>query len=297
MEITMKPDHRHELKTNELAEWLANLPQWAKENRTMIIAVVAVIVVAAFIYFWRYYTKNVVLVRQQLQFSGLISQVSQSKLQVLQAHNEGRDLSFILLQPAENLRMFAQKANSDQMAALAFIERAEAIRAELFYRIGQIDKDDLEIQINQAEASYNEAIRLSPNKTLASTAKFGLGLCEEELGDFDNAQQIYREIVDNPNFDGTTAKAAAAHRLEIIADYKDDIIFIKASEPKPTITPRSQTEMKPAEVNLPGEVNLPVDVNLGAEEADAASEVPDTNFVPEASNIFSDVTEANLPGD
>ncbi len=28
----MKSDHRHELKTNELAEWLSNLPQWAKKN-------------------------------------------------------------------------------------------------------------------------------------------------------------------------------------------------------------------------------------------------------------------------
>ncbi len=292
----MKPDHRHELKTNELAEWLANLPQWAKENRTTIFIVVAVIIIVAAIYFWNYYTK-IVLVRQQLQFSGLISQASQSKLQVLQAHNEGRDLSFILLQPAENLRMFAQKVNNDQMAALAFIERAEAIRAELFYRIGQIDKDDLETQINQAEASYNEAIRLSPNKTLASTAKFGLGLCEEELGDFDNAQQIYREIVDNPDFDGTTAEAAAAHRLEIITDYRDDIIFIKSSELKPTMATKSPVEIRPAEINLPGEVNLPGDVNLGTEEATAVSVVPDVNLKPEDSSVFTDVTEANLPGD
>jgi tetratricopeptide (TPR) repeat protein len=253
----MKSDHRHELKTNELAEWLVNLPQWAKENRTTIVAVVAVIVVVAAIYFWRYYTKNVVLVRQQLQFTGLISQVSQSKRQVLQAHRQGRDLSFILLQPAENLRMFAQNTNNDQMAALAFIERAEAIRVELYYRGGRISEEDFKMQINQAKASYSEAIRLSPNKTLVSTAKFGLGLCEEELGDFDNAQQIYREIVDNPDFDGSTAKAAAAHRLEIITDYEDGIIFIKAPEPEPAITLGSQAEMIPAEINLPGEVNLP----------------------------------------
>ena len=39
-EKEMKSDHRHELKTNELAEWLGNLPQWTKENLvTIIIAV------------------------------------------------------------------------------------------------------------------------------------------------------------------------------------------------------------------------------------------------------------------
>ena len=41
----MKSDHRHELKTNELAEWLGNLPEWTKENLVTIIAVVVVVVV------------------------------------------------------------------------------------------------------------------------------------------------------------------------------------------------------------------------------------------------------------
>ena len=36
----MKAEHRHELKTNELVEWLTNLPQWANENLTTIIGVV-----------------------------------------------------------------------------------------------------------------------------------------------------------------------------------------------------------------------------------------------------------------
>ncbi len=34
----MKSEHRHELKTNELAEWIANFPTWAKENAKVLIA-------------------------------------------------------------------------------------------------------------------------------------------------------------------------------------------------------------------------------------------------------------------
>jgi tetratricopeptide (TPR) repeat protein len=212
-----------------------------------------------------------VTARQQLQFSGLISQISQGELQVINARNKGRDLSFILLQPAEELRMFAQEANNNQMAALAFIERAEVLRTELYYRSGQTSKEDFQMQISEAKASYNEAIRLAPNKTLVSTAKLGLGLCEEELGDFDTARQIYRDIVENPDFEGATAKAAAAHRLEIMTDYKDDIVFTKApialgagpdqttfQQDKPTTTSEPSIAIGPGEVNQLSEVNLPV---------------------------------------
>jgi len=42
----MKSDHRHELKSNELADWLANLPEWLKENQKNLLTVAAVVVVA-----------------------------------------------------------------------------------------------------------------------------------------------------------------------------------------------------------------------------------------------------------
>ena len=52
----MKADHRHELKTNELADWLGHFPEWAQENRTTLIAAGAVIVVLAVVlYFVRFY--------------------------------------------------------------------------------------------------------------------------------------------------------------------------------------------------------------------------------------------------
>ena len=39
----MKSDHRHELKTNELADWMAHFPDWARENRNNLIAVGAIV--------------------------------------------------------------------------------------------------------------------------------------------------------------------------------------------------------------------------------------------------------------
>src|SRR3989304_2040810 len=103
----MKPDHRHELKTNELAEWLNNLPQWAKENSITIICISAVIIGIATFYIWRIYSGREVA-RKQLELSDLISQLFDSQMQILGAQAQGRDLSFILLQPADNLRVFAR---------------------------------------------------------------------------------------------------------------------------------------------------------------------------------------------
>ena len=54
----MKSDHRHDLKTNELAEWLINFPQWTKDNLITIICVLGLIVAAAGVCFWKFYGKE-----------------------------------------------------------------------------------------------------------------------------------------------------------------------------------------------------------------------------------------------
>ena len=270
----MKSEHRHDLKTNELAEWLGNLPQWTKKNLITIICVSALLIAVAGVYIWRTYTKNVIQVREHLEFSNLLNQLSANKTQVLNAQAQGRDLSFILIQPANNLGNFSKNTKNDRMAALALIKQAEALRTEMHYRRGAISEQDLTAQINQAKAAYTEAIQTHlkgiSNPSLTAAAEFGLGLCEEELGNFEKAQQIYQAVAANPDFEGTVAVVQAKHRLETMADYKQKVILKLApiapadsllqgktagTAAKPTI------QIKPIDTNLPVEANLPVDVN------------------------------------
>jgi tetratricopeptide (TPR) repeat protein len=312
----MKSEHRHELKTNELAEWLSNLPQWTKENLTTIVVISAVIVVAAAFYIRHRYSKTAVA-EEQLEFTNLLNQLSASKMQVLNAQAQGRDLSFILLQPANSLGNFAQTAKSDQMAALALIKQAEALRTELHYRPGTVSEQDLMAQINQAKAAYTEAIhsrlKRTSNPSLMAAAEFGLGLCEEELGNFEKAQQIYQVIAENPDFEGAVAVAQAKHRLETMADYKQKVIFKPAPALPDTSLLQSETDfseliraeglatkptiqIKPVDTNLPlasslppatsgdktvGEANLPIDVNQASQTPIVLPEVnlkvPDPN--------------------
>jgi tetratricopeptide (TPR) repeat protein len=289
----MKAEHRHELKTNELAEWLSNLPQWTKENLTTVIIILAVIV-AALAFYVRYRYNKSLVADEQLEFTNLLNQLSASKMQVLSAQAQGRDLSFILLQPANSLGTFAQNAKNNRMAALALIKQAEALRTELHYRPGTVSNEDLTSQINQAKAAYTEAIQTrlqgTSNPSLTAAAEFGLGLCEEELGNFEKAQQIYQIIAENPDFEGTVAVTQAKHRLETMADYKQKVIFKPAPAPAAASLLQSQTmgaatkptiQIKPVDTNLPAEVILPIDVNQASQTSnvlpDVNSKVPEPN--------------------
>jgi len=241
----MKSKHRHELKTNELAEWINNFPQWAKENLIMIICVSIVAILAIGVYIWKRYEKNVISVQKQLNFTNLIVLLPQRKMQILQAQTQGLDTSYNLLEVADRLQNSAQNTKNDRMAALAFIKEGDVLRMELHYRFGTVSKQDSANQIEKARSCYAEAITMaSGSPSLMARAKFGLGLCEEELGNFVEARQIYSDIAANSDFEATTAAAAAKRRLDTMTGYQQKVVFKKSSEPTPESTEAMQSQIR-----------------------------------------------------
>jgi len=252
----MKAEHRHELKTNVLAEWLINSPQWTKENlRTIIIvSIVAVTVIASSSAYW--YRKNIESVQRQLELTKLIGSLPHNKMQIIQAHAQGVDISYMLIQTANNLKSVAENIKDDAMAAFALIKQAETLRMELHYRPGTASKQDATAQINRAKASYTEAIgKSSSNPSLMAAAEFGLGLCEEEIGNFDQAGRIYSAIIENPDFECTTATVQAKQRLNTIADYQQKVVFKATPKPEPAETEllQPQIQLTAPDINLPGQ--------------------------------------------
>ena len=244
----MKSDHRHELKTNELADWLAHFPEWANENRTNIIAVAVVLVAAVAAYFWIFYRRDAALVRNQVRLTNLVTQIPPQMSSVAQAAMQNTDQSYALLPITQDLQDFAQSISQKDMAALALIERAEVLRAELHYRLADVGREDLSKQVGQAQASYQQALERTPSPALAATAHFGLGLCEEDLGNFDKAAELYREVVGKTEYAGTAAQAAAAYRLQIMDGYKSAVVFKPAPPPPPQA---SQPQMTPLQATQP----------------------------------------------
>lgn len=253
----MRSDHRHELKTNELADWIAHFPHWARENRNNLIAAGAILLLVLIVYFVRFYRGNVVSVRNQTRLTGLIAEVPQQINRVANAAAQDRDESYVLLQSQKDLQDFADKSSNSDMAALALIQRGAALRAELHYRLSDISRDDLVKQIGQAQASYQQALDRKPaSPALAATAHYGLGLCEEELGNFDKAGEIYREVAQKPEYAGTTAQASAAYRLKIMNDYQTDLVF-KPAPPKPVEMPVPAGPVQPGAASAPTVIPVP----------------------------------------
>jgi len=253
-ERKMKAQHRHELKTNILAQWITDFPQWGRKNLRMIIYISVLLVLVLGSYIYHSYQKNVVSKQRQYELTGLIAQMPQSKLQILDAQAKGVDISFALIQLADNLQTAAQSQKNDQIAAMALIKRAEALRTELHYRLGTVSSQDMAAQINRAKADYTEAVeKCSGHPSLLAMAKFGLGLCEEELGNFDRARQIYDDIASDPLLEGTASAAAAAERRDTMAGFQQKVVFKASLKPAVTGLAQPQIRVKPLDSNLPGQ--------------------------------------------
>jgi tetratricopeptide (TPR) repeat protein len=233
----MKAEHRHELKTNRLEEWLAEFPQWCRDNMVFIIGLAVVAVAAGGIYLYMVYRRNI-SVREAIRLSELSAQIPRGQPQILESQSRGIDNSYMLIQTADNLQRLAEGTRNNELAALALIKRGEALRTELHFRYGAVSQEEARAQIERARASYLQAIeRNGANSTVMGMAKFGLGLCEEELGNFQEAQRLYSEVAADSSSEDTVPAIQAQWRLEQMQEYNAPVEFARAPMPPPPAVP------------------------------------------------------------
>lgn len=233
----MRAEHRHELKTNELAEWMGTLPVSVKQHlKTIILVSVAVVAAVSYYFYYRYQTK-VVSNREQIAVTGILSQLSVQKEQIARAQAGGNEASYILLQMEQGLQNIAGGSNQDSLRALSLIKEAEIIRAELHLRFKQISPQDFATAIGRAKDNYTKALdthlKQSPNSAIEAMAKMGLGLCEEELGNLQQAKKLYNEVATAPEYEGTTSAEVARQRLAVMDNFNQKITL--EPEPKPAL--------------------------------------------------------------
>ncbi len=290
----MKSEHRHELKSNELADWLTHLPQWSKENLNTILIVIAAIVVVAGFYGWRAVSKKTQSGEHE-KFTTLVDDVLFKKSQILS--QPGSDLSFLLINNAVELEKFAGTTGNKNIAAFARIKAADAVRSELQYRNEIISQKDLVEKINRAKKNYADAIAEKPSdKTIKGLAEFGLGLCAEELGEFEEARKIYNGILENADYAGTITVSKAQLRLSIMDDYKQDIVF-QAAPAQPTPDPNAVLDpltelLRNANRNV-GDANLPMVIDSDV-NAPINSALPIESNLPTEIDISDDINNLEL---
>ncbi len=259
----MDSEHRHELKTNELADWLTHLPEYLKRNATTIIGIVLIIIGLVT---WPMF--NRMRAESDLARAAAVGesiQTLESKLfDVLQAADRGdveaqQQATTEVLVNANALLEQADTMKNPDQAALARIKAAQALRTELHFRGAFIDSDELHTRIGQAQDAYEKALAAAATPTLQAMAQLGLGLCAEELGQRDAAAAIYRKIMDNDDYASTVFPAQARQRLDGLARNLESVAF------KPT--PAAPAE-RPELPELPVGTGAPSPFDLPLLEAD-----------------------------
>ena len=272
----MDSQHRHELKTNELAEGLKHLPGLLKDNANTIIGI---ILIGAALITWPMFTKmsRQKDIAEQTEITQSIQMMDRDVYAVLQApaddmlaKSEALDA---LLVNADALLEKASTIDNPNLSALAQIKAAQAIRTELHLR-QEVDADMLERQIQKAQNAYQEALSAANTPTITAMAQFGLGLCSEELGQTDQAAELYQQIVEDENYKATVFPTQAQRRLDTLSDNTEvfnfaavPVVIEEVVDTEEVIEPTAVEIIEPAAETI---------VTESAEKTDAEQPVEET---------------------
>ena len=272
----MDSQHRHELKTNELAEGLKHLPGLLKDNAN---AIIGIILIGAALITWPMFNKmsRQKDIAQQTEITQSIQMMDRDVYAVLQApaddmlaKSEALDA---LLVNADALLEKVSEIDNRNLAALAQIKAAQAIRTELHLR-RDVNVEMLERQIQKAEEAYQKALEVADTPTIKAMAQFGLGLCSEELGQTDQAAELYQQIVEDENYKATVFPTQAQRRLDTLSDNTEvfnfaavPIVIEEGVDTEEVIEPTAVEIIEPATETI---------VTESAEKTDAEQPVEET---------------------
>jgi tetratricopeptide (TPR) repeat protein len=254
----MKSERRHELATNELADWIVHFPQWLKENRTTMIvaAVIAVGLIAYTVFF--YSRQGRVWEQKQALTTALLEQLAWQKETVLQGKVQGLGVSDIFLSTAGSLGDAAAETENPFLSALAMIKRAEALRAELHYRPKVAEPDVQKYQLQQARNIYEQALEKAKGSSeIAAMAEYGIALCLEDTGDFEGAQKLYEKIADSAEYQGGSFAVRAKLRAKTLNNNKEKVFFAQVQKPE-IKQPVEQQISEPLKPDLSDKLEAPL---------------------------------------
>ncbi len=252
----MDTQHRHELKTNELADWIYHTPNYLRQNIRWIIGG-GLILAAVIVFIYGRGFRNSAFEYQLGQTSSQIEALQGAQIMAIQnLMQDNPVLSDSLFSYANKLEVAARESKFPALAALALIKRGDALRMDIHYNGADVEDSVLQARIDAARNAYIDAIEKAkegPNKAdLTAMAQLGLALCLEETGQFDQAKAAYQAIIDNKDFAATVYPQQAKQRLDIMKEPRQQFVFVDAPV-KPEILPAPIPEgIVPSATSQPG---------------------------------------------
>jgi tetratricopeptide (TPR) repeat protein len=248
----MKSERRHELATNELADWIANFPTWFKENLTSVI--IGVIVVAALIAYtiFFYHREGRVWNEKNAMITSSMEQLGMQKQAAIQGKTQGLGVSDLFQTTAKSLKTSSEETDNQVLSALAMIKQAEALRTELHYRPTIAEPEVSKHQLETVLKIYQDALaKAKADPQIAAMAQFGIGLTYEDMGNFDEANKAYEKVINEPAYKGTTYQSRAEVRINTMSDNQRKVVFAKSEKPQ---TPPTKQIQPPGPLNLEGPI-------------------------------------------
>lgn len=265
----MDAKHRHELKQNELEELLKHLPDLLRRYVWQIVGVI-LIIIAMVLFLFRGHIRAIperMAVAACAERTNVVQNYQAEKMAAFESvfsqdqSLEGQDLAVV----AERLGTAASEAGGGDASALFYIKQGDAYRSSLYYRDEMMDRETVIQRAEQAREAYEKAQDEAQSPVLLAGAKFGQGLCAEEIGDLTRAEDLYREVAETEAYADTFYREQAKMRLMILKDLGNEVVFVEpVTEAAPMPTPMGSD----LDITLPE--GLPQTPDLGgAAEPDA----------------------------
>jgi predicted negative regulator of RcsB-dependent stress response len=206
----MDAEQRHELKTNELANFLLKLKEWSDKYLNTVLTIVAVAALAWAGYrFWSW--------RQENAVHAAWAEVSRANIRDLTAGDA----------PLDQLRRVIAEAPDPTVAAIARIRLATG----LVQRAGEAGG---EARLSEAATELRNVVNSGEADSLKGAALFKLATVSEGQRDMKAAREAYETLINNPQYAALPFKTLAEDRIKTLDEIAARVEFLPGAAPLPT---------------------------------------------------------------
>jgi tetratricopeptide (TPR) repeat protein len=227
-DIFMSAQQRRELKNNELAGFLEQLPDFFRKYSNQILGICLILIALVVIPVYKRMRQRNLFYEQ----ADVVSKIQTARESITASAQgaKGALPGSLLSTAAMDLKDAAETARQPNLAALALLEESELLRAQLHLQ-EDVSADTISVNLSRAKTACEQALEKAQTPTLRGLAELGLGLCAEEGGQYDQAREIYTKIVQTSEYEGTSVIEQAQRRLDSLDDNAVKVTFVKSPEP------------------------------------------------------------------
>ncbi len=214
----MDSEQRHDLKENDLAEFLSNFGQWWNKWGNWILSAFVVFAVLFLVY--RFWSNSVTTAHEDAWTDLAIENSPAGFAAIADAYSD------------PTVKVLAYLRGGD--AALAETVTPDALEAEA---TGQTDADaEINAKLDQAAAMYQQVLDATQKPVYRLNALMGLGAVAEMREDWDDARQRYESVAEAAGDRWPAFADQARVRLEMLPQLARPIAFAPEPEPQPAAT-------------------------------------------------------------